>query len=90
MNLVNKYSEIKAVILNSVLEDNIKNKFEELGKDFEVEIKKWLNDNQKDTGSFLWPLRVCLSGKTKSPSPFELMTVLQINDIKDRIEKCLE
>jgi glutamyl-tRNA synthetase len=52
----------------------------------EQQIKTWLKDNNKDTGSYLWPLRVTLSGKQKSPSPFELLAILTSDQIKERIE----
>ena len=47
-------------------------------------IKKWLKDNQKDVGSYLWPLRVCLSGKKQSPSPFELLSILNQEEVIKR------
>lgn len=31
---------------------------------------------QEGKGNVLWPLRVALSGKEKSPDPFELATIL--------------
>jgi glutamyl-tRNA synthetase len=55
----------------------------------ESEIKKWLQETEKDTGSYLWPLRVALSGKTKSPSPFEILAILNVNQIKNRIDTIL-
>lgn len=49
-------------------------------------IKQWLIDNNKDVGSYLWPLRVALSGKTKSPSPFEILGILSLENIVYRVE----
>lgn len=63
--------------------------FDELVETWERAIKDWLMMNQKDTGSYLWPLRVTLSGKTKSPSPFELLAVLKKSQVEGRIEKVL-
>jgi glutamyl/glutaminyl-tRNA synthetase len=56
---------------------------------WETLIKKWLTDNQKDTGSYLWPLRVALSGKQKSPSPFELLSILSKEEVENRINQIL-
>lgn len=63
--------------------------FEGLVSFWESEIKNWLQIDGKDVGSHLWPLRVTLSGKAKSPSPFELLTILQNDQIKKRIEAVL-
>ena len=52
-------------------------------------IKKWLMDNNKDVGSYLWPLRVSLSGKQKSPSPFELLSILSKDEVKNRISQII-
>jgi glutamyl-tRNA synthetase len=51
----------------------------------EIRIKQWLSDNKKDTGSYLWPLRVALSGKAKSPTPFEILAILTQEEIRRRI-----
>lgn len=56
---------------------------------FETEIKNWLTQNQKPVGDYLWPLRVGLSGQSKSPSPFELLAVLNPNEVKKRLELIL-
>ncbi len=53
-------------------------------------IKDWLSADQKDTGSHLWPLRVALSGKKQSPSPFELLTILPKTEVQKRILKVIE
>lgn len=42
----------------------------------ESNIKKMIEDNGWKNGDVLWPLRVALSGKMKSPPPFELLYVL--------------
>lgn len=63
--------------------------FQEITHVFELVIKDWLTTYQKDTGSHLWPLRVALSGKEKSPSPFELLALLPAEEVKARITKVL-
>lgn len=53
---------------------------------WETKLKNWLKDNNKDTGSHLWPLRVALSGKSKSPSPFEILAILTQEEVTSRIQ----
>jgi len=45
---------------------------------------------QQGKGNVLWPLRVALSGKTASPDPFEIMTILDKKEIMDRITIAIE
>jgi glutamyl-tRNA synthetase len=42
----------------------------------EEETRTWIADKGWTNGDTLWPTRVALSGREKSPSPFELMFVL--------------
>lgn len=57
----------------------------EVAKLWETELKTWLQANNKDTGSYFWPLRVALSGKAKSPSPFEILSILNPDQAFERI-----
>lgn len=57
-------------------------RIEELFKAF-IQEKGWGN------GDTLWPTRVALSGKEKSPSPFELLYLLQKDDALGRIDEAL-
>jgi nondiscriminating glutamyl-tRNA synthetase len=58
-------------ILRDYVKDIPGDKFQ---KDFlESEIKKFLADQNIQTGDALWPLRAALSGLAASPSPFEIM-----------------
>ncbi len=41
-------------------------------------------------GSVLWPLRVSLSGKDKSPDPFTLLSILSKNESLKRIETAIK
>ncbi len=70
--------------------NNLGEPLNELTSFWEKTIKDWLMLNQKDVGSYLWPLRVALSGKAKSPSPFELLAILKPEEALSRIEKSLE
>jgi glutamyl/glutaminyl-tRNA synthetase len=64
--------------------------FWEIAGLWESEIKMWLKDNEKQIGNYLWPLRVALSGKKKSPSPFELLAILNKSEVEERIKMSLE
>lgn len=56
---------------------------------FELVLKDWLSTYQKDVGSYLWPLRVALSGKERSPSPFELLAILPFEEVQSRINSLI-
>jgi uncharacterized membrane protein YheB (UPF0754 family) len=79
----------KNLLSNSIFTNQVDEIFTNMVNFFETEIKTWLSQNQKSTGDYLWPLRVALSGKQKSPSPFELLTVLSIQMINDRLQSFL-
>lgn len=64
---------------------NFRSSFEYLVNQIEDIIKSELAAREMDFGSYLWPLRVCLSGKKKSPSPFELIAILSRSEIENRI-----
>jgi glutamyl/glutaminyl-tRNA synthetase len=57
---------------------------------WEDELKLWISENNKDAGSYFWPLRTTLSGKAKSPSPFEILAILDIKEIERRILNIVE
>jgi 8-oxo-dGTP pyrophosphatase MutT (NUDIX family) len=57
----------------------------ELSAKWEVKLKFWIGENNKDSGSYFWPLRVALSGKQKSPSPFEILAILGKEEIESRL-----
>jgi len=42
----------------------------------ETNIKQLLEEQDIPRGEVLWPLRVALSGREQSPSPFEIATIL--------------
>jgi glutamyl/glutaminyl-tRNA synthetase len=53
---------------------------------WEDELKSWVSVNGKDAGSYFWPLRTALSGKAKSPSPFEILAILDYKEVERRID----
>jgi len=56
--------------------DQIEYYMEQSSAWWEDTIKTWLNKMAYQAGDYLWPLRVTLSGQTKSPSPFEILAIL--------------
>ncbi|MCK9360910.1 glutamate--tRNA ligase [Patescibacteria group bacterium] len=58
-------------------------------KMMEEETRAWIIEKGWGNGDTLWPLRVALSGREKSPSPFELMFVTGKDEALARIDKAL-
>ncbi len=63
---------------------------EQLPEDFftkeKVKEALWIFATEKGRGSILWPLRVALSGKEKSPDPFVLAEILGKEEVLRRID----
>lgn len=77
------------------IKNNLKNVFEILktASDFRKEsLEKLIMPmaEKQGRGETLWPLRVALSGKDKSPGPFEIMDILGKEESLARIEKGIE
>jgi|688.fasta_scaffold58263_3 glutamyl-tRNA synthetase len=88
--ILNLYSDSEIVAAQKTLYDeifsnNLEKNFSSLTELWELKIKAWLTENDKKTGDYLWPLRVTLSGKQKSPSPFELLAILDKEEAGKRI-----
>lgn len=49
-------------------------------------IRRYITDNGFDNGNVLWPLRAALSGKDRSPNPFELLWIFGKEESLRRIE----
>ncbi|MBD3281311.1 glutamate--tRNA ligase [Candidatus Uhrbacteria bacterium] len=56
----------------------------------ESHIKTFIQENGWGNGDTLWPLRVALSGKEKSPSPFDLIATLGKKQSTSRIKQALQ
>jgi len=56
----------------------------------EAAIKQYIEKGGFQNGNVLWPLRVALSGKEKSPSPFELLWILQKQASLHRLQQALK
>jgi len=55
-------------------------------KDIEERVKALIAEKGWGNGDTLWPLRVALSGREKSPGPFEIMSVLGKMKVIRRLE----
>ncbi len=63
--------------------------------DFELEIleKKllnWIDESKLGRGDTLWPMRVALTGRDKSPGPFEVAAILGKNVTLQRINQAVD
>ncbi|MDD4901875.1 MAG: glutamate--tRNA ligase [Patescibacteria group bacterium] len=52
-------------------------------------VVKYIKDNNKGVGDYLWPMRVALTGEKASPSPFEMADVLGKSETIDKIKKAI-
>jgi len=84
-----KGMDIKAVKNNLVKAEEILEELEETASLEEI-TKKILLASGENRGELLWPMRVALSGKEKSPSPFELIWALGKKESLRRIKRALE
>lgn len=55
-------------------------------KKMEEETRAWIIEKGWSNGDVLWPLRVALSGRERSPSPFELMFVAGKGEVLQRLD----
>lgn len=49
----------------------------------------WIDEGELGRGDVLWPMRYALTGKDKSPGPFEVASVLKKEKTLDRINKAV-
>lgn len=56
----------------------------------ETKVKEFIQASNYDNGSVLWPMRVALTGLEKSPSPFEVASVLALGHGKAEVVKRLQ
>ena len=69
--------------LADLLSATDENKFSK--NDLETSIKNFIAEKKYDNGSVLWPLRVALTGREKSPGPFEVCAVLALGLGKEEV-----
>lgn len=77
----------KLLELNNLLSGLDENKFNKV--DLEAAIKNFILEKKYDNGSVLWPLRAALTGREKSPGPFEVCAVLALGLGKEEVLKRL-
>ena len=70
--------------------NNLEAALEIVGRSNEPEKELMSLANERGRGEVLWPLRVALSGKEKSPGPFELVSMLGREESIKRIQKAIE
>ena len=56
---------------------------------FENDLKAWVASTGVSTGNVLWPLRIALSGRAVSPSPFELVYALGKTEAMARVDAAI-
>jgi nondiscriminating glutamyl-tRNA synthetase len=87
--VLSKYDDFDSLQteLYSVAEDrgDVRETFDRAVSWWEETLKTWLTENDKQTGDYLWPLRVALSGKKRSPSPFEILSILKKDEVESRL-----
>jgi glutamyl/glutaminyl-tRNA synthetase len=69
--------------------NNTQAKFVEQTLLWQDKLKAWIKLENLNMGSTLHPLRVALSGSQQSPSPFEMLSILSKQQVKERIELSL-
>ncbi len=55
----------------------------------EKELKSWIEIENLTNGDVLWPLRVAVSGKQKSPPPFDCLSILGRDESLRRIQHAI-
>lgn len=70
--------------LQDVLEKTSNETFEDRAL-LEAAVKKYIEEGSYQNGNVLWPLRAALSGKEKSPNPFELLWIFGQSESLKRI-----
>jgi glutamyl-tRNA synthetase len=71
--------------LMNTLEEQVFTQREEI----ETAIKNYIEEKGLQNGNVLWPLRVALSGREKSPSPFEMLWIYGKDKSIERIENAV-
>lgn len=87
-SIYTKLTSQRETLYNSQIND-LPSELEKLTKLWEDELKQWIGDNSKEAGNYFWPLRTALSGKSKSPSPFEILSILSWDETQNRISSII-
>jgi glutamyl-tRNA synthetase len=84
-----RHRDAKEVIHSNPNSTNLLLDYTNLYRGLDEDIKGYMKANEMPFGSYLYPLRMALSGQQQSPSPFEIMAVLPDNEVIERIESFL-
>lgn len=76
------------VSLRALLEHTTENTFTDRAL-LEASVKKYIEEGSYQNGNVLWPLRATLSGKEKSPNPFELLWIFGKQESLKRIDHAI-
>lgn len=79
----------KINLSKSVFSPHTLTEFTKLSAEIENKLKTNLKENDMDFGAHLGPLRIALSGLERSPSPFELLSILDDTEIFNRIDNVI-
>jgi len=82
------WKEVSLEKTRTYLEEMLTIMEESFGADAEEHLMKFANE--KGRGEVLWPLRVALSGRRTSPSPFEIIQVLGREEATSRIRTAID
>jgi glutamyl-tRNA synthetase len=74
--------------LQTLLEGMLNETFDDRAL-LEVAVKKYIEEGSYQNGNVLWPLRAALSGKEKSPNPFELIWMFGKEESLKRLSHAL-
>jgi glutamyl/glutaminyl-tRNA synthetase len=88
--ILDEFKQLQQTLYEAVLTKDLNQKFANLVNFVETKIKTWLLEDEKNTGEYLWPLRVTLSGQKQSSSPFELLSVLKFSEVESRVLSVVE
>ena len=82
--LKNKNIELNMTFLDSF--NKLISSIEKLdASNVETCIRDFCKNNDLKLGEFLYPVRIAITGKTTSPSLFEVVEILKVNEINERI-----
>jgi glutamyl-tRNA synthetase len=85
IGVLEEFKTEKEWLYNNTNSPELLPKYIELYKKIEESFKQKLKEKEMQFGTYLFPLRVALSGQLQSPSPFEMMAIIPNEEIIRRI-----
>jgi glutamyl-tRNA synthetase len=83
--LLTKYEPKKQELASLLHQPGVLDIYCKMYKELESDFKNYLKEQELQFGPYLYPLRKALSGQDQSPSPFEMMIVLDKEVVLKRI-----